>query len=251
MRSAGPYAFARRPRWLASHAALLAVCALFVAAGIWQLDRLDERRERNELVRERRSADERPLPAPGTPDTAHRRVRAVGRYDATGELVLRGRSLDDRPGNHVLTPLVLDDGTAILVDRGWVPPGLEDPPVRDAAPPAGRVTVHGVLVPSEGSGPLQRTDPRAGAITRIDVAAVDRASPLDLRDAYLLLGAQSPSQPGRLPTPAPLPSLDEGPHLLYAIQWFCFVAIAVATYAGILRREATRSSAGSPAPAPG
>ena len=61
-------------------------------------------------------------------------------------MILYGRSLDGQAGNHVLTPLVLADGRAVVVDRGWVPFEMDEPPVADGAPPGEtEVEVEGTL----------------------------------------------------------------------------------------------------------
>ena len=56
---------------------------------------------------------------------------------------------------------------------------------------------------------------------------------------YLLLAAQDPP-PGALPEPVPPTETDDGPHLVYAVQWFLFTTIALVGYGAILRREARK-----------
>ncbi len=46
----------------------------------------------------------------------------TGRYDAGKQIVLRYRNVNDRPGFEIVTPLILPDGTAVLVDRGLPAP---------------------------------------------------------------------------------------------------------------------------------
>lgn len=232
------YRFALRPRWIVLHVLVLVVVALFALAGAWQLDRLDERRSNNRLVSERNALPEADLDdvlaSPG--DVEHRRVRASGRYDTGEEVVLLGRGREGRPGHHVLTPLVGDDGRAIVVDRGWVPQSLESPPVTQAAPPPGRVLVRGELLASEGGG----GEGRVRRLSRIDVARLAVQLPYPTYSVYLLLGTQDPPQPGELPDPIPPPGPSEGPHLVYAVQWFLFMAIALAGYPALLRLQARR-----------
>ena len=48
-------------------------------------------------------------------------VTVTGRYDPAHEILARVRTLHDNVGFEVITPLVLADGTAVLVDRGWIP----------------------------------------------------------------------------------------------------------------------------------
>ena len=51
-----------------------------------------------------------------------RRAVATGRYESDGEILLRGRSHEGRPGVHLVTPLrTAGDGALVLVNRGFVP----------------------------------------------------------------------------------------------------------------------------------
>ncbi|HXF72366.1 MAG TPA: SURF1 family protein [Actinomycetota bacterium] len=225
------------------HLAVVVVASTCVRLGFWQLDRLEQRRAFNALVRAREAMPAEPvdrLLLPGTEAAAasYRRAWAEGRYDPGREVLLFGRSLDGAPGSHVLTPLLLPDGRALVVDRGWVPLDVEEPPVAWAAPPSGRVRVEGILLPPESADP----DALAGGrLERVSLAALARALPYPLLPAYLELRRQDPP-PGPLPRPAPPPELTEGPHLSYAVQWFLFAAVAVAVYAALLRRELRRTA---------
>lgn len=154
-----------------------------------------------------------------------------------------GRSLEGLPGHWVVTPLVLEDGNAALVIRGWVPFDRQEAPVADAAPPNGSTTVRGFLRPDEGDG---STVPDAdGVVGRVDVRGIGSALPYRVLVLPIQLTEQDPPQPSELPVRIGWPELSEGPHLSYAIQWFAFATIAVVgaiVLAGRERRDA-RSSA--------
>jgi surfeit locus 1 family protein len=229
----------RRALLFAIAAVVAVVC---VRLGFWQLDRLEQRRAFNAQVTSGLAQPPVPVsPLLGGEDLAYRRATAVGRYDAAHEVILYGRPLEGRPGNHVLTPLVLDDGRALLVDRGWIPTDAGGPPVTgEEEAVADRVEVTGVLLASSGDGRVESTEPIT-TVREVDVARLDAQTPAVLvPGVYLLLQEQSPAQP--LPVPAPLPELTEGPHMGYALQWFGFAAIAVVGYVVLARRERRRGS---------
>ena len=220
-----------------------------VGLGIWQLARLQQKRDFNQAV-------ERGLAAPAVPierllahaddptSIRYRPAEAIGTFDVGHELVLYGRSQNGEPGNHVLTPLRLPDGTAVLVDRGWVPFDLDTPPVREAAPPSGTLTVTGVVFPSEGGLPeTPESGPVVTTLTRVDLETVQAQVPYPIAPVYLLLQNQSPPQ-ANLPLPAPLPELTEGPHLGYAVQWFSFAAIALVGFVVLVRRDRRAADVG-------
>lgn len=240
--------FLLTPRWIALLAVALVVAATCIRLGIWQLDRLEQRRALNERIRTGFAAEPVPFDTlPGTPDDAYRSVVATGIYDPEHEVLWYGRAFDGQPGHHVLTPLVVgteqtgQGQTAILVDRGWVPAELEMPPVARATPPAGPVTVTGFLVPTGDGGDIVIDRDASGrplTVRRPDPAALTRAVPYDLWPLAMQLEEQSPAQAGELPVTVPPPELDEGPHLSYAVQWFIFATIALVGFVVLARREA-------------
>jgi cytochrome oxidase assembly protein ShyY1 len=223
----------------------IVVAATCVSLGLWQLRRLDERRALNARILERRSTT--PLSIEGVPGNAaaepYRPATAQGRYDVEHEALVYGRSLDGEAGHHVVTPLILPGGGAILVVRGWVPFAMQAAPVREAAPPANEVRVRGSLALDEGDGSIL---PDAAGIVRVlDVRGIASALPYDVFPLPLQLVDQTPQQPGALPIPVPLPALSEGPHFSYAIQWFSFAVIALVGAVILLRRD-RRPTTGAP-----
>jgi len=215
----------------------IVVAATCVNLGLWQLRRLDERRALNAEILDRRSTS--PISifdvAGSVAAEPYRPATARGRYDVDHEVLVYGRSLDGEAGHHVVTPLLLPDGGAVLVVRGWVPFAMQAAPVRAAAPPANEVRVEGFLAPDEGDGSVA---PDAHGIVRdLDVRGIASSLPYDVFPLPLQLADQTPPQPGSLPIPVPLPALSEGPHLSYAIQWFAFAVVALVGAWILLRRD--------------
>ncbi len=242
-----PPRFLWTPRWLGLLAFALLVAATCVRLGIWQLDRLAQRRAMNAEIRAGLAAAPVGLGALAGEDPArlaYRRVVVSGRYDPSREVLLYGRALDGRPGHHVLTPLLLDEPTggaeAVLVDRGFVPYELDTPPIGPAAPPAGPVAVAGFLLPAPGEADVvidRAPDGRPLTVAHDEPSRIGRELGLLLFPLPLQLERQDPPQPGELPVPVPPPELSEGPHLSYAIQWFTFATIALVGYVLLVRRE--------------
>ncbi len=246
------------PRWLFGHLLALSLIVLFVNFGLWQLRRAAQREAYNVLLESRLSADPQPFGklikqySPTAPERAensvtYRRVQVTGRFDPANELLLRSRALDGSPGYHVLTPLRLGGGRALLVDRGWVPFALDEPPIAEATPPDGPVQVTGILQPAQpgpvGGGFLDRLglvqqDPAEGkldAVFFVDPARISVGRPYTLEPVFLELATQTPAQTTQLPVPPAPPEITRGPHLSYAFQWFSFALIGVVGYAVLLR----------------
>jgi surfeit locus 1 family protein len=239
-------------KWIVLTVIVVAVVAVMVALGFWQLRRRDTVREDNARVRARLAQPAQPieqvLPSGGDPGrVTYRRVRLAGRYDRVSELLVSNRSYRGQPGSHVLTPLVLSDGRAVVVDRGWIPLNLSGPEEENTRPPVLRpVEVVGVLFPSERKGAFGPAIPPTGRLTtiaRIDVARIAKQVDHPLVPLYLRLESQTPPQSGDLPVPPALPDLGEGQHLSYAVQWFIFATIAAVTYVVLLRRQRARVTA--------
>lgn len=234
------------PRWVVGHVLVIVLVAAFVNFGFWQLRRLDERRSANAVIESRTSVPVQPLAEVVDPDTAlaevdglpYRRVVASGTYDADASVLVRSRSLNGRPGFHVLTPLVTDDGSALVVNRGFAPFTTQPAEVLAATrPPAGEVEVAGLLLATQerqGIGPTDPAEGVLGEIARVDLARLQQQYGADLYPVYLQLQSQSPP-PATLPTVLPEPELTEGSHLSYAGQWFLFAAVGAIGWPILLR----------------
>lgn len=217
------------PRLIARHVLVLIVAFGLVQLGLWQLRRRDERRAHAKSVAAR-------LAMPPTQDVEraddYRRVVLRGRYDQARTVLLRARAREGSPGFGVLTPLVMDDGRAVIVDRGWIPLGTEPPSAAE------RVLVRGALLPTHRRSRFGPKDPpgRLEAIGIVDVPRLAAQLPYPVEDRYLLLASQEP-RGHRLPIRHPMPEPSQGRNLAYAIQWFSFAAIGLVGYVVWIRRQ--------------
>lgn len=236
------------PRWMIGHAVVLILAGLFIRLGIWQLDRLAERRVVNEVVSGRMALPPTDLGRlfSTTPadELEYRRAVATGTFDESEEILIRSRTHNGEAGFHVLTPLVTEGDGAVLVNRGWVPLEFDEPPVSPGLPPTDRTEVTGTVRNSQSAPALGPRDPPDGDLERmywIDIPRIQQQSSYMLAPVSLELEAQIPAQTGLLPVPAAAPELTEGSHLAYAIQWFAFALIGLVGYAALLRRNRTRT----------
>src|SRR5829696_7868043 len=224
-----------RPRWLVGTIVAVLLIVLFVNLGFWQLRRLDEKRDRNAAIEDRSSRPVQRVDEVG--DLVYRRVSARGRYDVEGEVRIRSRSFDGRPGLWVVTPLRLDDGTAMAVNRGFIPVSTDAP-----APPRGEVEVTGLLFATQerqGIGPRDPTGRALAELSRLDLDRLQQQYGPDLFPMWLQLQRSDPPVDEAVgPLPLPPPEQDEGPHLSYAMQWFLFAAVGAIGWPVLLRRAA-------------
>lgn len=234
----------RRPRWIIATVVVVALAGVFIRLGFWQLDRLEERRMVNSVGEERINAAPVELGTlTGTgadPETIeHRRVTAIGEFDPAEEVLIRSQVELGQAGFHVITPLILDDGSAVLVNRGWVPLSMDSPPV-DAAPEPGAQRVAGWIHLTENRASFGPEDPTGelDVLSRVDIARIGDQVPYGLAPVYLVATEGS----GELPVPVDPPDFsDQGPHLGYAIQWFGFAAVGLVGLYFLLRRSQVQS----------
>lgn len=217
----------------------LLMAAGCVRLGVWQVSRLAERRAANAAV-----AAQLDAPAVGweeaTRDSAtarFRRVQLTGRFDYTRELVLTSRGMHGAPGVHVLTPLIVDSGPPVLVNRGWAYSAdgmsLDLSKWREGD----SAIVDGYLdqfVPVRGMVST-KTQPRGVRYLQrdsIEARLGEQIAPFLVVQRRGLVQGDTLDHLLRVE----LPPLDEGSHQSYAIQWFAFAAIALVG-AGIVARR--------------
>lgn len=248
------YGFALRPRWLLMHLTALLALAVMVTACFWQLARLQQKQDRNRMEDERGALAVEPVASVvplGASDeqvagARYRVASATGTYAPEDEVFVRSRSLNGYPGAWVLTPLVLDDGsgTAVVVNRGWIPASSTRPTLpAGAEAPSGPVTITGLVLAGETRGALGTVDREGGrlqVLARADLGRLQEQVDEALLPAYLQLQAQEPAPTQPFPGLLPPPERDEGPHRAYAGQWAIFAVIWVVGYPLLVRRSAIR-----------
>jgi surfeit locus 1 family protein len=235
----------RRSRWSASWGVtvltLLAVVA-FVELGRWQWQRAQQKRELASAFAAG-GGTASPLATRSTAELPrYAQVRAQGRYDGAHQFLLDNISHDGHAGYEVLTPLQLDDGRTLIVNRGWLPltasrrelPDVAlrlDAPVSatgklDTLPVAGIALGH---VPPAPGAPW----PRLTSFPTMDDLAAALGRPTESRQ--LLLNDTEPHGYLRDWHPG---GLSPERHLSYALQWWGFAALALVLYAVLNRAHA-------------
>jgi surfeit locus 1 family protein len=220
--------------------AFLGFCVL-IGLGTWQIQRLHWKEG---LIAERDAAiSAPPVPLPHNAAAAaeidFHRVEAQGQFLHEHELYLNGpERRSGRGGFLVLTPLRLNDGSAVLVERGWIPPERRDPATRGAGNPSGVVSVDGLLrLPSGKPGWfVPANDPTHDLWFYVDLPAMARAAGLEGVLPFYIEAGPAPN-PGGLPLGGQAEIELVNNHLQYAITWFSLAGILAVIYLLVLRRE--------------
>ena len=211
--------------------AMLVAVTVFVMAGNWQRGRMQTK----ESLRARYDALARLAPA-AVPDadpagdwTAQRfrPVVAQGEYDAGHQIFIDNKVYAGHVGYEVVTPLQLDDGRILLVNRGWVPLGTSRAALPSAPPSTGRVTVQGRLnLPSAHYFELRSETPVGPVWQNLDPARFAKATGLAVLPA-IVEQTVAPVFADGLVRDWPSPDFGVEQHRMYMLQWYAFAALAV------------------------
>jgi surfeit locus 1 family protein len=241
--------------WWKTTLLVIAAVAVMVRLGIWQLDRLEQRRAFNARVLEQQAQPVLNLSGPaigdqGLEEMEYRQVVVRGVYDPAHQVVLRNQVWGNELGVHLLTPLKIEGSDqSVLVNRGWAP--FEDLQNGTLAQydESGTVIVKGIIrapqtrpqIGGRADAIPEPGDPPLLAWNVANVSAIGAQTPYSLLPVYV---QQAPDEAWtRLPHRS-LPELEltEGPHFGYAMQWFIFAAILAAGYPIYVRREEISST---------
>ncbi|WP_425261618.1 SURF1 family protein [Rubrivivax sp. RP6-9] len=223
-----------------SRAVVLLAAAVGVAVtarlGVWQLDRAAQKTGLQATLDQRRALP--PLPAGELAATAaaaagqhHRAVVLQGRWSAAHSVYLDNRQMNGRPGFYVVTPLLLADGSAVAVQRGWLPRDqAERTRIAPPATPDGVVQVAGRIAPPPGR--LYEFDGAASGPIRqnLDLAAFGQESGLALRPLSVVQEDGPLAPADGLLRQWPRPAADVHKHHGYAFQWFALATLILGLY---------------------
>jgi len=232
------YRFLLKPKWLAFHVACLVAVVGMVELGLWQLRRLDERTSFNDRVSAHTHAPVAPLEdlLPLSIDEAeYRRAEATGQYEPGHQFLVVNVTQGGVTGRNVVNALRLADDSLLIVNRGFVANGTPIP-----AAPDGTVTVVGRVKHSQRAATGQPRDDGGQQLTeirRVDLSALAQQFDSPMADVYLEQLSSDPSEPTSVQV-IPFPTLDSGPHLSYAVQWFIFTTCVLVGWVLAVRRHA-------------
>lgn len=235
-------------RWILTTILCVMAVGVMIRLGIWQLDRLEQRREFNARVLTQMNQPvlnlNQAFSTENLAEMEYRKVHARGVYDFANQVVIRNQVWNNRSGVHLLTPLRLD-GTdnVVMVDRGWIP--LEDisPENWDKYDEPGLVNIDGVIRLSQSKPDFgSRGDelPADGsALTAWNLVNLELMSeqlPYPILKIYIQQYPEGDDEtlPIRSVTEV---EITEGPHMGYALQWFTFATILFLGYPVYVKRE--------------
>jgi len=217
----------------------LALLPGLVALGLWQLERADWKQG---LIDAYENGIQRgPVELEWLLDSgklaAYRPVGVRGQYDLAHQLLLDNRTYQGHAGYHVLTPLWLPDGESmVLVNRGWVPTGLDRAVLPELPGPAGPVILEAITSrPPEKRFRLgDAEEGHAGwpkVLQQLDMAELEQLLETRLVPVILLLDASD--EHGFVREWQPVYDVTPDKHRAYAMQWFTLAVVLLLIYIGV------------------
>jgi surfeit locus 1 family protein len=235
-------------KWLFPTLFVLAGTALCIRLGIWQLDRLEQRRAFNQQFESMRSMPALDLNQELPENISQMEWRAVkvsGEYDFANQVALRNQYQGSEYGFHLLTPLQFD-GKAVLVDRGWIPADgnsssgdwrrYDEPGVANLT---GQIRL-GQTKPALGgvADALPEDGTKLETWYNADLERIASQLPYPVLPVYIQLDDHEDDTDPPIPF-QPVIEVTEGPHFGYALQWFTFATILLVGYPFYLRKQET------------
>jgi surfeit locus 1 family protein len=243
--------FSRR-WWWTSLIVILAI-GVSIRLGFWQLDRHAQRIAAIDHIQAVQTMPVLDLNLQPRPDDLasmeYRQVTVTGVYDFEHQVVLRNqarqRMTGTDPGLALMTPLILDDGQAVLVERGWIPLDDYTPAAWRQYDQPGRVEVRGIIRQSMEKGEFGGglSDPTlAPGETHLDYWNNINLPRLQQQLPYPLLGVYIQQAPGTSPETLPhsllgQPDLDPGAHVGFASMWFFYAGLLFFGYPVWLKKQ--------------
>jgi surfeit locus 1 family protein len=231
---------ARRATWppiVPTFATFVAV-AIFVAAGNWQRARMDAKESLRAQLDTANASAPSPLPQ-GVANWSAWRFRPVfaeGTFDARHQILIDNKVHGGNVGFDVVTPLRLNDGRVVLVDRGFVAAGPSREMLPNVPPPSGSVMVRGrINSPPAHYFELGHDAPTGPVWLHLDIGRYRDATGL----AALPIVIEATMPTGGDETLArdwPAPDLGVERHRIYMVQWYTFAALALGLWAWFVLR---------------
>ncbi|HEU0293309.1 MAG TPA: SURF1 family protein [Anaerolineales bacterium] len=238
-------------RWWFATLLVLAAAAVLIRLGIWQLDRLEQRRAFNAQVESARKQPALDLNEGQPADIAQMEWRAVqfaGEYDFANQVAVRNQYYAGQYGYHIMTPL-LSQGIAVVVDRGWIPADSNSTPEdwRKYDVP-GEVKVAGQIRLGQGKpafGGIADALPADGSKLHVwnnaNIEQIAHQLPYPILPVYIQQNYDPLDEEPPIPF-QPTLELTEGSHFGYALQWFTFAAILLVGYPFFIEKQEARSA---------
>jgi surfeit locus 1 family protein len=243
-------------RWLLTTLLVFSGIAVTIRLGIWQIDRDFQKRSQNNHISASQALPVLELSTQEVQEDLqemeYRVIRITGTYDYEHQVAIRNQFWTQQwgieSGYALLTPLILNNGRAMMVERGWIPAKYDTPASWRQFDEPGPVTVQGVIrleMPKGEMGggvPDPTLSPGQQGLDLWNFVNINRLQdqmPYPLYPVYI----QQAPDADKISLPYPIaaePDLSGSTHLGFALQWFFFASLFLFGYPVYLKIQAER-----------
>lgn len=214
-----------QPTWGATAATAL-MLAVLLGLGIWQVQRLEWKKQLIETVSIRMTQAAVPLPetADNPDDWEYRPVTMTGQYLHCHEFLIKPRTMDGKVGYHLVTPFRRLSGGHVFVDRGFV----SDDTLAGISRPQGITQVSGIAVVPQKNNYTPANVPEKDDWYWADIPAMTQAAGITSAAPLMVQAQVNPS--GAYPVPQKVAANIRNNHAQYALFWFSMAAVLLVIY---------------------
>lgn len=226
------------PSWSMTLLSLIFI-ALFVKLGFWQIHRGAEKAAMLAAEAKMRAQPfklwqaDKPMPKQYQP------IAVQGRY-LDSLFFLDNQHQDHQFGYHVLSPLVLDNGAVVLVDRGWVAGAVDRSQLPAVSIPDKRLLIQGMAwYPSAGMWSLgPEIEKKSDKMIVIETVKPDLVGQLLQKTVYPFIIRLEPSAADGFVRSWPVVSMPPAKHYAYAVQWFAMASVILILFVALNLKKA-------------
>ena len=213
---------------IAGTVALFLLATLFANLGVWQTKRAAEKAATEQ---QHRAATPVPFELALAGSKRFARIDVSGHYDPIRHILLDNQIWKGRAGVHVFTPFFTLDGTAILVNRGWLPLVADRQTMPDIPTPLHQTVLRGMLntlpVPGRILGQADKLEPNKWPqlVTYLNLGDIAESLNVPLENWVIQLSdSETAGFEGRDWKPV---FLSSSRHKGYAFQWFALATVSI------------------------
>lgn len=219
---------------------------LFIGLGLWQLDRAEQKRTLGASLEMRGKLPEFPLsaPLPDARELVFRKVIAAGRFLGGKTVLIENRKHMGKRGFHVITPLLMESGQIVLVNRGWIPGQGREMTIPDTPDSNTDLSIRGeVRIPQPPALGLDLKISANEAMPHWPFLTLENYSSWSGLEILPFQILQATDDSSGFMRRWPRPKVNDAMHTGYAVQWFAFALIVLLIWLrlSIHKTNATRT----------
>lgn len=206
-------------------------CVLFGRLGMWQLARADEKKQMLAMQHQRATEIAIDWHSGETLPLQYQPIHVHGHFSPI-TLLLDNQHYQHQFGYNVLSPLILDKGDVVLVDRGWVPGHANRDDIPEITTPSTVIEVEGnVYYPAQKSWSLGNIfDKKKDNVAVIELIDAQILSQFLHKSVYPFIIRMHPKAPNGFVREWPVVAMPPDRHVAYAVQWFAMALVVVLLY---------------------